>query len=233
MSRMSNWSDLLPRTLSAIVMAIVGLSAVYYGGIYFTGLILICFAAMIWELQRMMAPSLKQGRDWPIFIAYGLAITGASIAFIFLRNTTVGVWSISGLFVIVILTDIFGYFAGKSLGGPKFWPKISPKKTWSGTIAGWVASGIFGIVIVQSFSVPSELLIVSPSAIVTALIFIGLSFASQMGDIAESALKRRYNVKDSSNLIPGHGGVLDRFDGMVGVGAFAALYILLNCLLGG
>lgn len=228
MSRMSKWSDLLPRTLSAIFMACVGVTAVYYGGILFNALILICLVAMIWELWRMMAPTLKKGEDWPIFAAYALLIISASCAFIFLRGTANGIWAITGLFVIVILTDIFGYFAGKMFGGPKFWPRISPKKTWSGTIAGWVMAGLFGALAALYPHVPDEILLVSPSVFATVVSFMVLSFASQMGDIAESALKRRYNIKDSSNLIPGHGGVLDRFDGMVGVGAVAALYIVIS-----
>lgn len=227
MSSKSSWGDLLPRTLSAIVMAVVGVVAVYFGGVVFTVLILACLVAMLWELSRMAAPTLKQGRDWPIVLAYGLAIVAASWSFIYLRGLPNGVWSITTLFVIVILSDIFGYFAGRLLGGPKFWPKISPKKTWSGTIAGWVAAGLFGLCAFP-LGLPVDLLVVAKSPIVTGIIFMCLAFAAQMGDIVESALKRRYDIKDSSNLIPGHGGVLDRFDGMIGVGAISALYILMS-----
>lgn len=226
MSGKTNWADLLPRTLSAIVMAIVGVAAVYFGGAIFTLLILASLVAMLWELSRMASPALKEGRDWPIFLAYALAIIAASLNFIYLRSLPVGLWSILALFMIVILTDIFGYFAGRLLGGPKFWPRISPKKTWSGTIAGWVAAGLFGYNAL-ALGFPLELLVIAKSPLVTAFIFMCLAFASQMGDIVESAMKRRYGIKDSSNLIPGHGGVLDRFDGMVGVGAVAALYFFL------
>ncbi|MEY8099093.1 phosphatidate cytidylyltransferase [Falsihalocynthiibacter sp. S25ZX9] len=227
MSRLSKWSDLMPRTMSAIVMAVVGVTAVYSGGILFNTLIILSLTAMLWELWRMMAETLKAGRDWPIFAAYALVIVSASWAFIFLRGTPNGIWTITGLFVIVVLTDIFGYFAGKIFGGPKFWPLISPKKTWSGTVAGWVLAGIFGAIAALYPYVPESVLLVSPSVTATALSFMLLSFASQMGDIAESALKRRYKIKDSSNLIPGHGGFLDRFDGMVGVGCVSAVYILI------
>ena len=112
-------------------------------------------------------------------------------------------------------TDIVGYFAGRIFGGPKFWPRFSPKKTWSGTVAGWIGAGIFGAL------VGPGLLGVSWWA--CGLGAVVLSFAGQMGDIVESALKRRAGVKDSSSLIPGHGGVLDRLDALVAVAALAGV----------
>ena len=114
-------------------------------------------------------------------------------------------WLIS----IVVLTDVLGYFAGRVIKGPKFWPSVSPKKTWSGILAGWLGSGICGWLWVSYGSLPLS--------VEFAIFFSGvLAFASQIGDIGESALKRRADQKDSSNLLPGHGGFLDRFDGLVG-----------------
>ena len=111
---------------------------------------------------------------------------------------------------VVIVTDIFGYFAGKSFGGPKFWPKISPKKTWSGTVAGWIGAALVGFVFMLFTDAGLWIIVIS----------MVLSFAGQMGDIAESALKRRMGVKDSSTLIPGHGGLFDRFDALLGASLF-------------
>ena len=110
------------------------------------------------------------------------------------------------LVLIVVVTDVAGYFAGRTLGGPKFWPRVSPKKTWSGTVAGWLGAAVVG----AFFAVNSG------AWVAVLLASVVLSFASQLGDIAESAIKRKTGVKDSSALIPGHGGVLDRFDGMLG-----------------
>jgi len=118
----------------------------------------------------------------------------------------------------VVVSDVAGYFAGRSLGGPKFWPRIRPKKTWSGTIAGWVGAGIVGAL----FAGPTG----AGLALMPVSILVG--FAGQMGDISESAIKRLREVKDSSNLIPGHGGVLDRFDAMLG----AALLVVILWVLG-
>jgi phosphatidate cytidylyltransferase len=95
------------------------------------------------------------------------------------------------------------------VGGVKFWPAFSPKKTWSGIVGGWFGAALLTYFMVQGghISLPTE------TALFVALC---LSFASQLGDITESALKRASGVKDSSNLIPGHGGVMDRFDGLIG-----------------
>ncbi|MGR3197669.1 MAG: phosphatidate cytidylyltransferase, partial [Paracoccus sp. (in: a-proteobacteria)] len=107
---------------------------------------------------------------------------------------------------VIIISDTVGYFFGRILGGPKFWPKLSPKKTWSGTVAGWIGTCLFGALLWLSGHGDVALVWVSPL----------VCFAGQMGDIAESWLKRRAGVKDSSNLIPGHGGFMDRFDAVTG-----------------
>jgi phosphatidate cytidylyltransferase len=99
------------------------------------------------------------------------------------------------------------------IGGPKLWPRVSPKKTWSGTVAGWVGATVVAILFAGATNAGFGLIGVS----------IAVSMASQIGDIAESAIKRRSGVKDSSNLIPGHGGLLDRFDGMLGAAVFIVI----------
>ena len=110
---------------------------------------------------------------------------------------------------LVIATDLGGYFGGRLIGGPKLIPRFSPKKTWSGAVCGWVSALAvsFGVLNYSSIEV-------SLFCILTLTVL--LSVASQVGDISESALKRTCDIKDSSNLIPGHGGVMDRFDGLVG-----------------
>ena len=117
------------------------------------------------------------------------------------------------LVLVVVVTDVVGYFAGRMIGGPKFWPAVSPKKTWAGTVSGWIGAAIVGWLFSINTGVGLQLMGIS----------IAVSMASQMGDIAESGLKRKMGVKDSSNLIPGHGGLMDRFDGMLG----AALFVLI------
>ncbi|HEU0084081.1 MAG TPA: phosphatidate cytidylyltransferase [Bradyrhizobium sp.] len=108
--------------------------------------------------------------------------------------------------LVVWVTDIGGYFAGRGLGGPKLWPRVSPKKTWAGAFGGFIAS----LAVAAGFSL-------SGFGRMGPLLMLGavLSVASQLGDLFESAVKRRFGVKDSSHLIPGHGGLLDRLDGFV------------------
>jgi phosphatidate cytidylyltransferase len=133
----------------------------------------------------------------------------SGFAILFLRNDFGLIWVV-WLVTVVVMTDISGYFAGRLIGGPKFWPQVSPKKTWSGTIAGWLGAGFVGALFMVNLDFGPKIIGIS----------VAVSMASQLGDIAESALKRKMLVKDSSNLIPGHGGVLDRFDGMLGASIF-------------
>jgi phosphatidate cytidylyltransferase len=132
------------------------------------------------------------------------------------------VWGFAALmFVLLIVwvTDIGGYFAGRGIGGPKLWPRVSPKKTWAGAIGGFglslvVAAGF------TAFGLGEALPLLLLGAI--------LSMASQLGDLFESAVKRRFGVKDSSHIIPGHGGLMDRLDGFVAAVVLAAIFGLLR-----
>ena len=117
--------------------------------------------------------------------------------------------------LVVWATDIGGYFAGRSIGGPKLWPSVSPKKTWAGAIGSFVAS----LVVAGGFAA-LDLGKATPLLLLGAV----LSVASQLGDLFESAVKRRFGVKDSSHIIPGHGGLLDRLDGFVAAVLVAAIF---------
>lgn len=246
------FQDLLPRLLSALVMAAAGIVAVWLGGWWFLALVSLSVALMIWELHEMLTPApqrrygvllavvagvaiLLSGvfpialmlpfallpsvaalgllrRNRSIFAGYGALIVLAGFGLFHLRDEFGMVW-ILWLILVVVATDVFGYFAGRVIGGPKFWPRVSPKKTWSGTVAGWVAAAIVGGVFIWITGARIDLIGLS----------VAMSMAAQLGDVTESALKRRVGVKDASNLIPGHGGLLDRFDGMLGAAVFLLL----------
>jgi phosphatidate cytidylyltransferase len=121
--------------------------------------------------------------------------------------------------LVVWATDIGGYFAGRGIGGPKLWPRVSPKKTWAGAIGGFAASFVIAAAFaVLGFGKTGPLLLLGAV----------LSIASQLGDLFESAVKRRFGVKDSSHIIPGHGGLLDRLDGFVAAVVLAAIFGLLR-----
>ncbi|MEF0943133.1 phosphatidate cytidylyltransferase [Rhizobium sp. BR 362] len=120
------------------------------------------------------------------------------------------------IFATVWATDIFAYFVGRAIGGAKLAPRISPGKTWSGAIGGAIAAVIAGTAVVWSFFSADSLWIPALTLV--------LSICSQIGDLFESFIKRRFGVKDSSHLIPGHGGVMDRVDGLI-FACFAAFLL--------
>ncbi|WP_307188981.1 phosphatidate cytidylyltransferase [Azospirillum sp. B506] len=122
------------------------------------------------------------------------------------------------LFVLfaVWATDIGAYAAGRSIGGPKLAPRISPKKTWAGLIGGMASSALFGWLVAVCFGAAR------PG--VALAVGVAVAVVGQAGDLFESAIKRRYNVKDSGQLIPGHGGILDRIDGLLAAAPVLALF---------
>ncbi|PUB19359.1 phosphatidate cytidylyltransferase [Yoonia sediminilitoris] len=232
-------------------MTVVGAAGAILGGVWFQMLVVFVTAVMVWELWTMIRPDeptkgmllaalaasvmsgelAQVGALWMLlflivpvigasqlrsevktFFIFALGIQVAGWGLVNFRNDYGFTWLL-WLMSVVIITDIFGYFAGKQLGGPKFWPRISPKKTWSGTIAGWIGAALIGFIFT----------LFTDAGLWIILLSMLMSFAGQMGDIAESALKRRMGVKDSSALIPGHGGLFDRFDALLG----AALFMLL------
>ena len=142
-----------------------------------------------------------------LWMATGVGYAGAlALAPLYLRQDAQwGFIAIALVFVVVWMTDILGYFGGRAFGGPKLAAAISPKKTWSGALA-----GAFGAIALTAVGAHYILGQASLAILVLAL---GLSIASQAGDLLESAIKRKFGVKDAGSLIPGHGGVMDRLDG--------------------
>ncbi|MEM6745061.1 MAG: phosphatidate cytidylyltransferase [Pseudomonadota bacterium] len=140
----------------------------------------------------------------------------ASAALVGLRDDDLyGAAAVVWVALTVVATDVGGYFAGRLAGGPKLWPAVSPGKTWSGLIGGMALAAAVG----AGFSAATTGTIAHEVALVSAV----MAVVAQGGDLGESALKRRCGVKDSSTLIPGHGGVLDRMDGLLAAGLVAAL----------
>ena len=133
-----------------------------------------------------------------------------------------GFAAVAWLFAIVWTTDVCAYFAGRTIGGPKLSPWLSPSKTWSGTLVGILCGGACGTGFLVVAAARSGLPWLAPWTVLFALALL-LAALSQGGDLAESAVKRRFAVKDSSRLIPGHGGVMDRVDGFVAAVVVATL----------
>tara|TARA_Y100000815_G_scaffold121105_1_gene109297 strand:+ start:634 stop:1491 length:858 start_codon:yes stop_codon:yes gene_type:complete len=184
------------------------------GGLFYGGYIAGTIALIAPLIGGLVV--LRSGRL--LWLAYGAMLAGSAL-FLAFAYSEHGVWGLVALVTIVVISDTSGYFAGRALGGPKFWPAVSPKKTWSGTVAGWICTALFGAVVLPQFGVP-----VIAAAGLTFLVCL----AAQLGDIAESAMKRRVDIKDSSNLIPGHGGFLDRLDALVAAASLAGLITLVT-----
>lgn len=144
-----------------------------------------------------------------------------SAAFIILRHAEPsGLAAVLYILLIVWATDIAAFFGGRGIGGPKVWARVSPKKTWSGALTGLAAAIVTGGLaawVTRAGDISAGLLLAAP-----------ISVAAQAGDFLESAVKRRFGVKDSGHIIPGHGGILDRVDGLFGAAALAWLIAALG-----
>ena len=153
----------------------------------------------------------------PIYSGLGVLYVGLpALALIWLRcDEPYGQLAILFIYTVVWTTDTFAYTCGKLIRGPKLWPTISPMKTWAGTLGGVGFAALAGVIFAAA--------IAHPTPLVLAIIGVILSLAAQTGDLAESALKRTFAIKHASLLIPGHGGFMDRMDGIVAAGAVAAL----------
>jgi phosphatidate cytidylyltransferase len=157
----------------------------------------------------------KDRRAWTGYgVAAGLAYLGASgMALLRLRDIPVGGFAVTLYLLLAVWgTDTGAFIAGRLIGGPKLAPKISPKKTWAGLLGGMALAGAFGYG-AAAFSAAHGVAWPDPAR--AAWVAVALAVVAQMGDLFESFLKRRAGVKDSGSLIPGHGGVLDRIDGLV------------------
>lgn len=179
-------------------------------------------AGLVWGLACLLPGALiarlLADRDGDVLAAGMIYMGGALAALLAFRFAGAdGALVILWLVMVIAAADIGAYFAGRSLGGPKLWPAVSPGKTRSGAVGGLMAAGVVGIAVALATGwAPGRALVIG----------VGVAVASQAGDLLESALKRHYGVKDASTLIPGHGGVMDRLDGVMGGAWFYALWTL-------
>jgi len=248
------------RALSALVLAPPALWAAWVGAWPFAALIGLAGAVAAWEwsvlcrgrcgraglvLMAMAVLAALAGGAWPLV---GLAVVALAVASVMGMPAVVGRsnrWMVAGalyvglpsialvwlrhedralliwLLVLVWTTDIAAFAVGKTLGGPKLLPSVSPKKTWSGLAGGVAGAMVVGVV---------TAVVVGQPVLALACLSGGLAVVAQAGDLAESWVKRYFGVKDSSRIIPGHGGVLDRVDGLLAVAPVVALLHLADGL---
>lgn len=193
--------DLKKRIISAAILLPIALYAIFVSKNLF---ILISLAATILMTAEWleMTKSAQDQKKWRLIGFFYILIPIYTTLKIRLYDVEILFW----MFAIIWATDIFAFFAGRALGGKKLAPEISPNKTWAGLAGGVVASAVIGLL--SSF-------MFSGSWIFFVTVSIFLSLVEQASDLLESKIKRIFGVKDSGNLIPGHGGILDRLDGLM------------------
>ena len=203
----TRWSDLRLRVISAAILAPAALFCVWFGGWLYDVMLLAGFAGVVWEWGRMC-------RWRPLPLLLGILYAAAALCSLWGWRVIGGAIAIYVLLAIVWCSDAGAYAVGRLVGGRRLAPSVSPGKTWSGAAGGLVAAIIAAMVVSGTASVQG----VAAAAV--------LGIASQLGDLAESAAKRSYNVKDSGHLIPGHGGLLDRLDGLMAASVVAGIFLL-------
>jgi len=248
-------SELTLRTLVGIALIAVAAIALLVGGVVFWALTCVVALLMMAEWSDLFAVPPRAKRlaqfalvvplaimcPWaagPGFFALGLLIGAAFftvivtqrpplmigtiycglpvLSLVLIREQHDGIVFAFWTMALVWVTDIGAYFAGRSIGGAKLAPAISPNKTWAGLFGGIVLAALFGILMHYAYGLALRLTLASPA----------LAVVAQAGDLYESWLKRRAGVKDSGNILPGHGGVLDRLDGLVPVAPVAAALVV-------
>lgn len=200
------------RAAAAIAIVAVTIATGCAGAI--AGLVVLAGATVLFDI----AVNLRLGTPGRM-PALGLPYLGLTVvALLHLRQD--GWQPVLWLLVVVWATDIGGYVFGRWIGGPKLAPRLSPKKTWAGLIGGAGLAALAGAIAIAVLHRTGSALAAAPGAALLAVV-------AQAGDLAESAVKRHYGVKDSGNLIPGHGGVLDRIDGLLAAAPVFALFTAL------
>jgi phosphatidate cytidylyltransferase len=204
-------SELAIRTVSGIVMIAVALAAAIVGGYAFAILAAAVATAVYYEWTKLTK---TWGFGWAIG---GFLYAGCSaLALLWIRERADngdGLWLVLWVFIVVWSVDIGAYFTGRAIGGPKLAPSISPGKTWAGFYGGVAAATLLGGAWVLYTRLSLVLILLAPL----------FGAAAQGGDLFESWIKRRAGVKDSGHLLPGHGGVFDRVDGLLPVAILTAI----------
>lgn len=231
-------SDLPVRAASAVVMIAVTGTALWLGGAVWAGFVALVALGTFWEFATLAKALAKTGSRLAAWLLGGFVYIGMAALMLFaLRLGEYGLATVLVVVLAVIGTDIGAYFAGRTFGGPKIAPAISPSKTWSGLLGGmlgagggmalaywlsWKFAGMLGpedlaVTTVNGVTVTST----APELLIPWRLIIlagpAVAVIAQAGDFFESWMKRRAGVKDSGKLIPGHGGLFDRVDGLLAV----------------
>jgi len=226
-------SDLGIRTLSSVAMMSVAILAIWLGGYAFMGLVIVIGLGVFFEFTKLVLGFAQSLQARTLWLLGGLGYVGlACFSLILFSAPLFGMTPAILLIAAVIGTDVGAYFAGRSIGGAKIAPRISPSKTWSGLLGGMIGAGLMmvfmqaGIYAFRGGEAGDGDVYLAQGWFSLMLTGAALAVVAQMGDFFESWMKRRAGVKDSGRLIPGHGGLFDRTDGLIAV-AFVAGVIMI------
>lgn len=214
-------NDLLTRTVVGVILIAVALASALFGGTIFAVLVALIATIMYVEWSRMVG---KWGLGWKVFGFFYCLVPAISLLWIRERAEYEGIGTgfdlLIWVFLVVWATDIGAYFAGRAIGGPKLAPSISPSKTIAGLAGGVISAALLAGAWVSFVKLPEMLLwLAAPFGVI-----------AQLGDLFESGLKRRAGIKDSGTWLPGHGGLLDRLDGLVPVAVLTAILMITDAL---
>jgi phosphatidate cytidylyltransferase len=219
--RPNRWADLGIRTASALVLAPIVIACVWWGGAIFVGIVGLTAVGLAVEWLRLLGGGKPDRRACPAWVITGLGyIAIGATALLWLRSAPdVGRANVLFLLIVVWSNDIGAYVVGRLIGGPRMAPRISPGKTLSGAVGGLLAAAAAGMFAAHVLADGSLWRAIAVAAVLGAV--------AQSGDLLESCVKRRLEVKDSGDLIPGHGGLFDRLDALLAAAPVAAILALI------
>lgn len=222
-------SDFGVRAASAIAMAGIAGLALWFGGWAWTLFVALVAGGVFREWRGISVRFATSSAALGLWNAAGLVyLAGAGATLVYLRGDPQGTEVLLAMILAVIATDVGAYAAGRTIGGPKIAPRISPSKTWAGLAGGILGASLAVLLFawgVDGFRWTARgWLAMVPQGVLTGAI---CAVVAQTGDFFESWMKRRAGLKDSGNLLPGHGGLFDRADGLIAVSFLMGIYIAL------
>ena len=224
-------SDLSVRAASAVVMIAIAGTALWLGGWLWTAFVVAVALGVLWEWWGLVSKLASKMSTQALWMCVATVYVLTASATLWAARENRGITLVVLILGAVVATDVGAYFAGRTLGGPKIAPKISPSKTWSGLLGGMLASGlmlgsyfVFGLYHAGSptYDDVPDWMAMLMGVIIGAVVAV----IAQCGDFFESWMKRKAGVKDSGNIIPGHGGLFDRLDGILAVSFVIGLFSL-------
>lgn len=226
-------ADLGARVVSAVVMVVITGIALMLGGWVWLVFVALVALAALWEWNGLVKGGSRSPSSEVLWVFFGVIYIGvAALGMVQLRALYLPIFFAAGFIVPIIAVDVGAYFMGRALGGPKIAPRISPSKTWAGLAGGILGASIVYLVVgynwADSYFVSNEGIFGWKSVAGALILGTVVAVLAQAGDFFESWMKRRAGMKDSGRLIPGHGGVLDRVDGLIAV--FFVLTLTRNLL---